>query len=73
MKSVAGSCEKKEESMKEFRVMYWGPDSGDEFMEFDTMEQAQEFYDSLNGVATIQRYFAEFHDYVDIQYPTFEY
>ncbi len=59
--------------MKDFRVMYWGPDGGDKFMEFDTMEQAQEFYESLNGVATIQRYFAEFHAYVDIQYPTFEY
>ncbi len=53
--------------------MYWGPDGGDKFMEFDTMEQTQEFYESLNGVATIQRYFAEFHAYVDIQYPTFEY
>ncbi len=38
---------------------------------FDTMEQAQEFYDSRLET-TIQKYNAETNDYEDVIYPTYE-
>ena len=59
--------------MKEFRVMYWGQDGRAEFMEFDSMEQAQAFYDSLGGEATIQRWDPELSIHIDVLYPVFEY
>lgn len=61
--------------MKEYRVRYWpeGQDGRTEYMEFDTREQAQEFYDSLDGMAEIQRYVEEIHDYEAVVYPTLEY
>ncbi len=59
--------------MKEYRVRYWGLDGGDEFMEFDTMEQAREFYDSLDGLAEIQKHDAAKHVYEMVLPPEFEY
>lgn len=61
--------------MKEYRVRYWlqDQDGREEYMEFDTMEEAQDFYDSQNGLAEIQKYDAERHCYEDVLYPTFEY
>ena len=41
-------------------------------MEFETREEAQAFYDSLDGKAEIQRYVEEIHDYEVVVYPTFE-
>lgn len=60
--------------MREYRVKYWHQDEDgrDEYMEFETMEQAQAFYDSLGGRAEIQRYVEEIHDYEVVVYPTFE-
>lgn len=58
--------------MKEYRVRFWGQDGADEYMEFDTMEQAQEFYDSLNGMAEIQKYIELTHTYEAVVYPEFE-
>ena len=60
--------------MKEYRVKFWHQDEDgrEEYMEFDTMEQAQAFYDSLDGMAEIQRYVEEIHDYEIVVYPTFE-
>ena len=59
--------------MKKYRVRYWGEDGAEEFMDFETMEQAQHFYDSLDGKAEIQRYVEEIHGYEAVVYPTFEY
>ncbi len=41
--------------MKEYRVKYWleDQDGREDYMEFDTMDQAQVFYDSLDGKAEI--------------------
>lgn len=60
--------------MKEYRVKYWHRDGDgrEDYMEFDTMDQAQVFYDSLDGRAEIQRYVEEIHDYEVAVYPTFE-
>ena len=60
--------------MKEYRVKYWREDGDgrEEYMEFETMDQAQAFYDSLDGRAEIQRYVEEIHDYEVAVYPTFE-
>lgn len=60
--------------MKEYRVKYWleDQDGREEYMEFETQEGAQVFYDSLDGRAEIQRYVEEIHDYEVAVYPTFE-
>ncbi len=60
--------------MKEYRVKYWHPDEDgrEDYMEFETREEAQAFYDSLGGRAEIQRYVEEIHDYEVAVYPTFE-
>lgn len=60
--------------MKEYRVKYWleDQDGREDYMEFDTMDQAQVFYDSLDGKAEIQRYVEAIHDYEAVVYPTFE-
>lgn len=51
--------------MKEYRVKYWleDQDGREEYMEFGSVEQAQAFYDSLDGKAEIQKYVEEIHDY----------
>lgn len=60
--------------MKEYRVKYWREDEDgrEEYVEFNTREQAQAFYDGLGGRAEIQRYVEEIHDYEVVVYPTFE-
>ena len=60
--------------MKIYRVRYWleDQDGREEHMEFDTMGQAQAFYDSLGGKAEIQEYIEERHGYEAVVYPTFE-
>lgn len=60
--------------MGEYRVRFFhGDRDGEEdFMEFNTMEQAQCFYDSLDGMAEIQKYDEERHDYEAIVGPTYE-
>lgn len=60
--------------MKEYRVKYWRQDEDgrEEYMEFETMEQAQEFYDSLGGRAEIQKYIEGSHRYETIVSPDFE-
>ena len=44
--------------MNGYRVRYWlaDQDGREEYMEFGTMEQAQVFYDSLDGMAEIQEW-----------------
>ena len=60
--------------MKPFRVRFCHQDEDgrEEYMEFNTREGAQAFYDSLGGRAEIQRYVEEIHDYEVVVYPTFE-
>ena len=58
--------------MKEYRVRLWREDGSGDFLEFDSMEQAQVFYNSVSGQAEIQRYVEEIHDYEVVVYPTFE-
>lgn len=60
--------------MKEYRVRFWhqAGDGREEYMEFDSPEQAQAFYDGLDGKAEIQRYVEEIHDYEVVVYPTIE-
>lgn len=59
--------------MKEYRVKYWHRDGDgrEEYMEFDTMDQAQVFYDSLDGNGEIQRYSEELHAYETIVEPEY--
>ena len=38
----------------------------EDYMGFNTMEQAKEFYDSLGGKAEIQKYIEERHEYEGI-------
>ena len=58
--------------MKEYRVRFWREDGSGDFLEFDSMEQAQVFYNSVSGQAEIQRYVEEIHDYEVVVYPTLE-
>lgn len=66
--------QKEERKMKPYRVKYWhlDEDGREEYMEFDSLEQAQAFYDSLDGRAEIQKYVAENHNYEVVVFPTFE-
>lgn len=60
--------------MKEYRVRFWHQNDGrEDYLEFDTPEEAQAFYDSLDGKAEIQRYVEEIHDYEAVVYPAFEF
>ena len=59
--------------MDEYRVRYWNEDRSEDYMGFNTMEQAQKFYDDLDGMAEIQKYEETIHAYVDVVYPTFEF
>ncbi len=61
--------------MKEFRVRFWHQDEDgrEEVVEFDTQEQAQDFYDSLDGKAEIQKYVDRLHTYETIVGPTYEF
>ena len=42
--------------IKQYQVKYWGDGGEVIFRGFDTMKQAQDFYDSLGGKAEIQKY-----------------
>lgn len=59
--------------MKDYRVRYWEQDGQESYVEFETMEQAQIFYNSLDGMAEIQKYVEEIHAYEAVVYPTFEF
>ncbi len=58
--------------MDEYRVRYWRGDGAEDYMGFGTMEQAQEFYKSLDGMAEIQKYDSGRHEYEAVVYPEFE-
>ena len=58
--------------MKEFRAKFIGEDGREQCKEFDTMEEAQEFYDSHLEVA-IQRLNPETGVYEDVLWPTYEF
>lgn len=57
---------------KQFRVRFWHQDGGEDFMEFDTMEQAEKFYRLMDGKAEIQEWKPEVRDYEAKVYPEFE-
>ncbi len=61
--------------MKGYRVRFWHSDQDgrEDYMEFDTMEQAQEFYDSLNGMAEIQEWNEKWGRWWAVVPPTFEF
>lgn len=65
---------RKEGKMKEYRVKYWREDEDgrQDSVEFDTREEAQAFYDSLDGRAEIQKYVDRLHAYEAIVAPAFE-
>lgn len=60
--------------MKEYRVKYWQEDEDGRvgYMDFETREGAQNFYDSLGGRAEIQKYIEGSHRYETIVSPDFE-
>lgn len=60
--------------MKDYRVRYWHQDQDgrEDYMEFDTMEQAREFYNSLDGMAEIQQWNEKWGLWWTIQGPEFE-
>lgn len=57
--------------MKAYRVKRWHEDGSKSFREFDTIEMAMEFYESLDGLAEVQRYNEERHGYEAVVYPEF--
>ena len=59
--------------MDEYRVRYWELDGNEKYIGFRTIKQAQLFYDSVNGMAEIQKYVEERHEYEDVMYPEFEF
>lgn len=61
--------------VKEYRVRYWHQDGDgrEDYMEFDTMEQAQQFYDSLDRKAVIGKWNPEKREYEAVAYPEFEF
>ena len=59
--------------MDRYRVKYWCEDGAECHIGFDSLEQAQGFYDSLEGLAEIQQYNEEWHKYEALVYPEFEY
>lgn len=67
--------EGKEEAVDRYRVRYWhlDEDGREEFVGFGSMEQAQEFYRSMDGLAEIHQYNEDRHCYEAIIYPEFEY
>ena len=54
-----------------YRVKYWDSDGAAEYRGFSTMEQAQELYDLLDGMAEIQQYNEALGSYEAVVYPTF--
>jgi len=60
--------------MKPYRVRYWHQDEDgrEDYMEFDTLEQAQEFYDSLGGMAELQEWNGKRGCWWAVQGPEFE-
>lgn len=60
--------------MKKYRVRFWysDQDGRKDYMEFGTMEQAQVFYDSLNGMAEIQEWNEKWGRWWMVVPPTFE-
>lgn len=58
---------------KQYRVKYQGEEGERIFRYFDTMEQAQGLYDSLDGKAEIHQYIEDLSRYEIVVYPTFEY
>ena len=58
--------------MKEYKVKFWNEDGSEDYLEFETLGQAQGFYDSLDGKAEIQRYVDRLHAYEAIAGPTYE-
>jgi len=65
----------KGKTVKEYRVKFWHQDEDgrEDYMEFDTGEQAREFYDSLGGMAEIQKWNEELHNFEAEEFPTFEF
>ncbi len=63
---------RKEEDIKEYRVRFWREDGSEDFLEFESMEQAQAFYDSVSGQAEIQQYVDMLHAYEMVVAPAFE-
>lgn len=58
---------------KQYRVKFQDDDGKVIFREFDTMEQAQDFYNSLDEKAEIQKFNEDQSRYEIVVYPTFEY
>ena len=63
-----------ESPVKEYRVKFWRSDEDgrEDYLEFDSEDQAMEFYNSLDGKAEVQRYVEGRHEYEAFVYPTFE-
>ena len=59
--------------MDEYRVKYWCDDGAESYVSFDSFVLAEAFYNSLDGLAEIQRYVEERHEYEAYVYPTLEY
>lgn len=57
--------------MKEYRASFIGENGKECRIDFDTMEQAQEFYDGRTETA-IQKYDSKSGKWEDVLYPTYE-
>ncbi|WP_276950622.1 hypothetical protein [Acetatifactor muris] len=58
---------------KQYRVKFQDDGGKVIFREFDTMEQAQDLYNSLDEKAEIQKFNEDLGHYEIVVYPTFEY
>lgn len=59
--------------MKPYKVRFQNEDGKEVSQGFDTMEQAQQLYDSLDGAAVIQKWDGRQQAYEDIVFQIFEF
>ena len=64
---------KKGVQMKPYKVRFENEDGKEVSQDFDTMEEAQQLYDSLNGAAVIQKWVEEWQRYDDVVFQIFEF
>ena len=57
--------------MDRYRIKYWCEDGAEGYIGFGSLEMAMEFYESLDGLAEVQQYNEERHEYEAVVYPEF--
>ena len=58
--------------MDRYRVKYWCEDGAESYISTDSLEVAEGVYRDLDGLAEIQQYNEDRHEYEAFVYPEFE-